>query len=255
MKNELVQFQPDQINLIKRTVAKGASDDELKLFLHICKKSGLDPFARQIHAVKRWNSDVGGFVMVPQTGIDGYRLIAERTGRYAPGKNTEYAYKENGSLLSATAFIMKKVDDKWFEVSASAHYDEYVQTKKGGEPNVFWKTKSHIMLGKCAEALALRKAFPAELSGLYSQEEFMEDQPVEKAPDEPRKPQVAEVVLTPQELKYFHTQMTNLKVTKEEVKAYMIEVFGKESSKQLTKEEAKQIIDWASRLPMKETTK
>ena len=56
--------------------------------------------------------------------------------------------------------------------TASARYREYVQVKKNGEPNKMWATKSFVMLGKCAEALALRKAFPDELGGMYSDEEM-----------------------------------------------------------------------------------
>ena len=75
---------PDKIDLITRTVARGCSKDELQLFLHACQKTGLDPLMKQIYAVKRSGS------LAIQTGIDGFRLIAERTGKYAPGKEPAF---------------------------------------------------------------------------------------------------------------------------------------------------------------------
>lgn len=114
--------------------------------------------------------------MTIQTGIDGYRLIADRTGKYAPGIDTEFGYDENGNLRWAKAYVKKMTPDgQWHQISAIAFWDEYVQTTKDGRPTVFWLKKGHIMLSKCAEALALRKAFPAELSGIYTKEEMEQD--------------------------------------------------------------------------------
>lgn len=183
MSSELATIDPnskEMLQLMKDTICKGSSDDEFKLFAYTCKRLGLDPFSRQIFPVKRWDSGLGKEVMSIQTGIDGYRLIADRTGRYAPGKDPEFTYDSKGKLISARAFVMKQTPDStWHEVSASAHYSEYAALKKDGKPNHMWATKPHIMLAKCAEALALRKAFPAELSGVYTKEEMEQaDNPV-----------------------------------------------------------------------------
>lgn len=154
-------------DLIKRTICRGASDDELELFVHACKRTGLDPFMKQIYAVKRRTGD--GEVMTIQTGIDGLRLIADRTGNYSPGREPSFQYNEEGKVKSATSYLRKRTrDGVWHEVSATAFFEEYRPSHK----SQFWDYKPHIMLAKCAEALALRKAFPAEMSGLYTSEEM-----------------------------------------------------------------------------------
>lgn len=162
-----------KVQLLKDTICKGSDNAELELFIEVCKQTGLNPFMKQIYPVKRWVSDLKKWVMTFQTGIDGYRLIAERSGKYSPGRATEYKYDDKGHIISAVAYVKKQTGDgSWHEISSEAFYSEYVAKKKDGTPTTMWKDKPHIMLGKCAEALALRRAFPAELSGLYTQEEM-----------------------------------------------------------------------------------
>jgi phage recombination protein Bet len=156
-----------KIDLIKRTVAKGATDDELQLFFHQAKKTGLDPLARQIYCVKR------GSGMAIQTGIDGFRLIADRTGKYAG--NDDYEFAEGKEFpIAAKARIWKIVDGERYPFEATARWSQYYP---GDSLGFMWKKMPHVMLGKCAEALALRKAFPAELSGVYTAEEMSQAGP------------------------------------------------------------------------------
>jgi phage recombination protein Bet len=155
------QFDDSQIELIKNSICKGASHEELQFFLMACQRTGLDPFAKQIYSVPR-----GGQRTI-QTSIDGFRLIADRTGRYAPGREPSFEYDKNGNLISATAYVKKQTrDGTWHEVSANASFNEY----NAGTP--LWKKMPKAMLSKCAESLALRKSFPSEMSGLYTQEEM-----------------------------------------------------------------------------------
>lgn len=181
-------YEPAKVELIKDTIARGASDDELMLFLHLAQRSGLDPFSRQIYLIER-RANVNGewkTTRQPQTGIDGLRLIADRTDRYAPGRQPSFTYDADGRLATATAYVKKFVRGEWHEVAATAHYDEYVQTKKDGQPNQMWSEKPHIMLAKCAEALALRRAFPAEMTGLYTADEVRGDESLTALPPAPR---------------------------------------------------------------------
>lgn len=178
-------FNREQIDLIKRTICAGSTDDELALFVKVAERTGLDPFARQIHAVKRWDQEKG-HVMSIQVGIDGFRLIAERTRRYAGrlgpywcGEDGEWLMDDKGRpkpWLKATppsaAMVGVRHRDYVEPLYAIATWASYVQTKKGGAVTHMWATKGDLMLAKCAEALALRGAFPAELSGLYTDDEM-----------------------------------------------------------------------------------
>lgn len=167
------ELSREKIELIKQTVAKGATDLELDLFFHACKRTGLDPLMKQIYAIKRWNSQERRETMAFQTGIDGYRLIADRTGCYAGSSDAEYLEGPIGPIL-ARVTVTKLVNGMPCQFTASARWDEYVQKTKEGQPTSMWQKMPYLMLAKCAESLALRKAFPAELSGLYTHEEMQQ---------------------------------------------------------------------------------
>jgi phage recombination protein Bet len=175
------EFSNDQIRLLGETVAKGCDQNELAFFLQVAKLKRLDPFTGQIHVVKRWDSMAGKDKITIQTGIDGFRVIAARTDELAGIDDPEYDTEEgeHPNVAKVTVYRYGRNDEK-ITYKATARWSEYAQTKRDGGLGPMWKKLPWLMLGKCAESLALRKAFPDELSGMYTNEEMEQadnDQP------------------------------------------------------------------------------
>ena len=161
----VLNMTEQEITLIKNTACKGGTDEQLAHLIYMAKSTSLDPLKGQIRSIPR------GAQRSVQIGIDGFRLIAERTGRYAPGKEATYEYDEDGALTRATAYIKKMTaDGTWHEITGSVSWVEYGAVYSKQSP--IWKEKPEIMLSKCAEMRALRRAFPDQLSGMYGDDEM-----------------------------------------------------------------------------------
>jgi phage recombination protein Bet len=158
-----ITITPEQVALIKRTVANGATDDELKLFMYDCARRGAHPLDRLIHFTKR------GGKYTPITGIDFMRTRAHESGACAGIGDPQFTGDAGSPEFSARVTVNRIVAGLIFEFSATARWSEYFPGEQGGH---MWRKMPHTMLGKCAESLALRKAFPQELAGLYAREEM-----------------------------------------------------------------------------------
>ena len=172
-------FTTEEVALIKSQVAPNATDNELKIFLHQCKRTGLDPLSRQIYCIHRAGK------MTIQTSIDGFRTIAERSGMYAGQDEPIFEYDEKKNLVCCKVAVYRftKNETRYKASVGVAFWKEYAGQN-------LWIKMPHTMLSKVAEALALRKAFPQELGGIYTTEEMSQA-------DESKAPHTKEVVSEP----------------------------------------------------------
>jgi phage recombination protein Bet len=175
---EEVRFDQEAIDVIKRSICPDLTDPELDHFVQVCRRSKLDPFRKQIYAIKRAGK------VTHQTSIDGFRVIASRTGRYR-GQLGPFWCGDDGvwhdvwvsSKPPAAAKVAVLHADFAEPLWGVARYASYAQAN-------LWQKMPEVMIAKCAEALALRKAFPEDLSGLYTSDEMQQaDAPAPAQPD------------------------------------------------------------------------
>lgn len=183
-------FDKRQTAALTQLGVSNATEADLAVFFHQCRRTGLDPFARQIYMIKRrqWDSDAGQMEdkQTIQTGIDGFRLVARRAADRA---RESLSYEDtlwcgpDGVWVdvwtkSVAPYAAKQVIHRNGErFSAVALFAEYAATKKNRQTSALeltgqWVVRPSHMIAKCAEALVLRKAFPQDLSGVYTEEEL-----------------------------------------------------------------------------------
>jgi phage recombination protein Bet len=168
MTSSITLWTPEQTQLISTTIAPGCSNDELRLFAYACQRTGLDPFSRQIYAIKR-----GGKLTI-QVSIDGLRSIAERTGQldgsmsYWCGDDGVWTDVWLSSKPPAAAKTVIHRKGCAHSFSATARFADF----NAGQG--LWSKMPSVMIAKCSEAQALRRAFPADLSGVYSTDEMQQ---------------------------------------------------------------------------------
>ena len=207
IRDDQTAFNDYQVAALRQMGVEQASNADLAVFFHQVKRTGLDPFARQIHMLERrtknkrtqqWETKY-----TIQTGIDGYRLIARRAVDEADetleyddvlwcGEDGKWSDVWLAEAPPAAAKVTVYRDGKKF--SAVARFSEYVQTKDG-ERTGMWRSMPAGQIAKCAEALALRKAFPQDLSGIYTDDEMAQADNAPHTPgitDGPATPDVVE---------------------------------------------------------------
>ena len=170
-----VRLDEKQVELIKSLCAKESTPEEFELFMQICKKSKLDPFKKEIYFVK-FNTKRGA-QMVIITGIDGFRAMAARDHKDFGGTSAaEFTYPEAklmtpaGRLIPLTATV-KAYRKGGVECTATVYWEEFAPVDLKHPRSDFWNRMPKVMLEKCAEAKALRKAFPG-LGNIFTSAEM-----------------------------------------------------------------------------------
>lgn len=173
------QWTPEQHAALAQIGLADAPAGDLAVLLHVAQRTGLDPFSRQIYMISRWDSQANANKYTIQTGIDGLRIIADRRPEYGGQIGPEWcgddgAWREfwtgNKPPAAARVGVLRRGWDQ--PIYGVAMFKEYAQTKRNGDLTQMWATKGALMIAKCAEALALRKAFPHDLAGLMTPEEM-----------------------------------------------------------------------------------
>jgi phage recombination protein Bet len=173
-----LDWSEEQKLIIRDQYCRGATDSEFAALMAIAKAKRLDPLRKQIYfrKQKQYNQETDSYTdqWITITAIDGFRVIADRTGLYDGQDEPEFEYDKEDYLLLARVRVYRKDIKRAFV--GVARLDEFQQTKRDGKPNQMWAKMPHSQLAKCAEALGFRKAFPDDCGGLYAPEEFAQEQ-------------------------------------------------------------------------------
>jgi phage recombination protein Bet len=169
-------------NALKNSIYSGAKDESIMMVLDYCKAAELDPMQKPVHIVPMWDKNLKCMKDTIMAGIGLYRIQAARSNQYAGVSEPEYG-KTINSKLDGIAIshpewckvtVKKIVQGVLVEFAAKEYWVEnYATAKKDTTaPNTMWKKRPFAQLAKCAEAQALRKAFPELVSHHPTAEEM-----------------------------------------------------------------------------------
>ena len=246
--NQVSDWDDARREFIRKNFCGGAPDAIAATFLGLCERRRLSPEARHVYLVNRAGKNRDGSPKPPnwviQTGIDGYRLIAARTERYAGSDEPVFEYNEDRTkIVRASVTVRKLVGGVVGSFTASARMDEYAA---GSD---VWNRMPHTMIAKCAEALALRKAFPEELSGMYTDVEMDQaetpvsvhsarHEAIQSGTVTVQDPDSGVLMITENQIKMIGAVAEQIGMSWDQVKM----MHGKSSAKELTRVEASNLI-------------
>ena len=208
--NLAIKFGEDEIKLIKENICPQSTEAEFNLFMYDCQSRGLNPLRNEIFWIKR------GTKATHQISIDGQRLIAQRTGEYEGQTDVEYGQDIEFQGITAPEYAKIGVYRKRFTspLYARAYFKEYAQIYNGKLSNM-WSKFPKLMILKCAESQALRKAFPDSLSGIYTDDEMAQaskpTEVIDAETGEVKEP-VAPVLATNEQIERLRGYMSQLAV-------------------------------------------
>lgn len=264
-----LKYSPEQLQILKASMPD-LDEQDFAFLVEVSRTSGLNLFQRQLYGIKRKGR------LTIQTGIDGYRLVAARTGHHAGTSDVVFQVEDPRYPTAATVTVSKLLPNGAIgQFTATARWGEYAQ-----QNSPMWGRMPFLMLGKCAEALALRKAFPGELAGIYTSEEMMQadeapqvgqqaqqlaalvearqEAPKEQKPAEAphaiqegqqEASEVGQEPITPQQLKLIAVLWREIfgdpkdELAARAIREHMVYVTQKESRKDLSKAEAGKLIE------------
>jgi phage recombination protein Bet len=231
----------DQMALIKSTIAQGATDTELQLFFYDCKRQGVHPLDRLIHFTKR------GGKYTPITSIDFMRQRAAQTGECAGIDDALYTGEPKTADFCASVTVYRLVQGQRSAFAASARWLEY----KPEANDFMWRKMPFVMLGKCAEALALRKGFPQQLAGLYTTEELDQARDREQGDS----PSLPSPISEAQRKRLFAIATKAGWKDKAEMRQELVQQFGVHETAAITLDQYEEICAWFEKPPQaRETT-
>lgn len=248
---------PKHIELIKTQIAKNATPEEFDLFMMMVRRTRLDPLLKQLYffkyknrkasekaGCKCWGECTCGKAVYNSatyvTSIDGLRIIAHRTGMFDGVDEPEYKYANN-NLYSCTIKVYKKGSSHAF--AATVKFSEYTTGKD------LWAKMPETMIAKVAEAHALRKAFPQDLSGIYTTDEMDQANNDQNSGTKQLPAKARPKMVTKQQVADLKILMQGKQVGKERLKSFVEKAFGVDSIVKLTEVQMETVLKKLDSLP------